>query len=118
MEELAPTAKSQASAHRSDPAPVADLTDPALYVNRQISWLAFNDRVLVEAVSERWPLLERLKFLAIFASNLDEFFMIRVAGLHEQLEAEVVEAGPDGLTPREQLARISEIIRRQLEVAS
>jgi polyphosphate kinase len=118
MEELGPTVKTPPMTHPSAPAPVTDLGNPALYVNRQISWLAFNDRVLAEAASERWPLLERVKFLAIFASNLDEFFMIRVAGLHEQLEAAVAEASPDGLTPREQLDRISEITRHQLEVAS
>ena len=85
------------------PAAAVDLNDPSLYLNRQISWLAFNERVLTEALDPRWPLLERVKFLAIFHSNLDEFFMIRVAGLHEQLEAAVVENSADGLTPREQL---------------
>src|SRR3954470_23311080 len=86
-----------------------DLGDPSLYINRQISWLAFNERVLNQAEDERWPLLERVKFLAIFASNLDEFFMIRVSGLHEQLEASVVDTGPDGLTAREQLTLIAQL---------
>jgi polyphosphate kinase len=99
------------------PVPV-DLEDPSLYVNREISWLAFNERVLKEAMSPRWPLLERVKFLAIYSSNLDEFFMIRVSGLHEQLEAALVETSPDRLSPREQLARIGQILRRQLEAAS
>ncbi len=94
------------------------LDDRSLYINREISWLAFNERVLRQALSPRWPLLERLKFLAIFASNLDEFFMIRVSGLHEQLEAAVIETSPDGLSPGEQLAEIGNILRRQLEVAS
>jgi polyphosphate kinase len=98
--------------------PPVDLTDPSLYINRQISWLAFNERVLNEALDPRWPLLERVKFLAIFASNLDEFFMIRVSGLHEQLEASVVDAGPDGMGPREQLAHIAQVARRLLERAS
>src|SRR5262245_49699697 len=84
--------------------PVADLNDPALYINRQISWLDFNERVLNEAINRSWPLLERVKFLSIFYSNLDEFFMIRVAGLHEQLEAAVSENTPDGLSPGEQLS--------------
>jgi polyphosphate kinase len=96
-----------------------DLANPALYLNRETSWLAFNERVLNEALDPRWPLLERLKFLAITASNLDEFFMIRVSGLHGQLEAAaLVETSPDGLSAREQLTRIGQIIRRQLEVAA
>jgi polyphosphate kinase len=100
------------------PVPAPDLTNPALYINRQISWLAFDERVLNEALSPRWPLLERVKFLAIYASNLDEFFMIRVSGLHEQLEAAAIEPTPDGLSPRQQLTEIGQIIRRQLETAS
>ena len=97
----------------------ADLGSPALYINRETSWLAFNARVLDQALDVRWPLLERLKFLAIYSSNLDEFFMIRVSGLHEQLEAAaLVEASPDGLSAREQLARIGQIIRGQLETAA
>jgi polyphosphate kinase len=102
---------------RPDPPPV-DLDDPSLYVNREMSWLAFNGRVLEEALRSRWPLLERLKFLAIYFSNLDEFFMIRVSGLHDQLEAELPATSPDRLTPREQLTRIGHTIRAQLEVAS
>lgn len=103
---------------RQADSPPADLHQPALYVNRETSWLAFNARVLSEAASSYWPLLERLKFLAIHASNLDEFFMIRVSGLHEQLEAAaLVEMSPDGLSPREQLTRIGLIIRRQLATA-
>ena len=97
----------------------SDLASPALYINRETSWLAFNARVLDQALDVRWPLLERLKFLAIYSSNLDEFFMIRVSGLHEQLEAAaLVEASPDGLSAREQLARIGQIIRGQLETAA
>ena len=96
-----------------------DLANPALYINRETSWLAFNARVLDQALDVRWPLLERLKFLAIYSSNLDEFFMIRVSGLHEQLEAAaLVEASPDGLSAREQLGRIGQIIRGQLETAA
>jgi len=103
---------------REAPEPAVDLDHPSLYINRETSWLAFNERVLNEALDPEWPLLERVKFLAIYSSNLDEFFMIRVSGLHEQLEAALIETSPDGLQPREQLAQIGQIIRRQLEAAS
>ena len=95
-----------------------DLADPGLYFNRELSWLAFNERVLAEAQSPDWPLLERVKFLSIYYSNLDEFFMIRVSGLHEQLESAAVEPSPDGLSPRQQLTQIAQTARRQLETAS
>src|SRR3954468_17131025 len=83
-----------------------DLTDPGLYQNRELSWLDFNERVLELAEDERTPLLERVKFLAIYASNLDEFVMVRVAGLHDQVEAGIDARGPDGLAPAETIERI------------
>jgi polyphosphate kinase len=92
-----------------------DLDDPDLYINRELSRLRFDDRVLEEALDERHPLLERVKFLSIFASNIDEFFMIRVSGLRRQLAAEVTETPPDGMTPAEQLAAIRERLVPQLE---
>lgn len=73
--------------------------DRAAFLNRELSWLAFNARVLHEAEDDRTPLLERLKFLAIFHSNLDEFFMVRVAGLRRQLAAGVQQGGADGMSP-------------------
>ena len=77
----------------------ADLRSPSLYLNRELSWLEFNARVLAEGENDAVPVLERLKFLAIVGSNLDEFFMVRVAGLKQQLTGEVGELGPDGMTP-------------------
>ena len=89
---------------------VVDLDDPSLYINRELGWLAFNHRVLEEALDERHPLLERVKFLSIVASNLDEFFMIRVSGLRRQLAANAWKTPADGMTPAEQLIAI----RREL----
>ncbi|MBD2327808.1 polyphosphate kinase 1 [Alkalinema sp. FACHB-956] len=83
-----------------------DLTDPQYYFNRELSWIEFNSRVLHEAFDPRTPLIERLKFLAIFSSNLDEYFMVRVAALKQQVEAEVRKLSADGKTPQEQLAMI------------
>ncbi len=91
----------------TSPEPAPDLRSSALYLNRELSWLEFNARVLAEADSEVVPLLERLKFHAIVASNLDEFFMVRVAGLKQQLTGEVGEIPADGMTVAEQLAAIS-----------
>jgi polyphosphate kinase len=88
-----------------------DLSDPKLYANRELSWLDFNDRVLQLAEDESLPLFERLKFLAIFVTNLDEFFMVRVAGVHDQVEARVDARGPDGLSPTQTLQWISEKVR-------
>ena len=79
------------------------------YFNRELSWLAFNRRVLNLCSEPSFPVLERLRFLSIVSNNLDEFFEIRVAGLEQQLESGVPEVGFDGLGPREQLRRISEI---------
>jgi polyphosphate kinase len=85
-----------------------DLEDPSLYENREISWLDFNDRVLQLAEDEDMPLLERAKFLAIYQSNLDEFFMVRVAGLHDQVDAGINTPGSDGLSPSEAIDCVAE----------
>jgi polyphosphate kinase len=83
-------------------------TEPRLFLNRELSWLQFNERVLAEARDASLPLYERLKFLAIVSSNFDEFFMVRVAGLKQQILGKVVETNADGMTPSEQLSSISE----------
>ncbi|MBN1453577.1 MAG: polyphosphate kinase 1 [Anaerolineales bacterium] len=88
-------------------------TDPSLFINRELSLLDFQQRVLSEAQDKNNPLLERVKFLAIFGSNMDEFFMVRVSGIRKLVEANVTEISPDGMTPREQLAAIR---KRALEL--
>jgi polyphosphate kinase len=88
-----------------------DLYDPSLYFNRELAWLRFNERVLEQAIDPSNPPLERLKFLAIFGSNLDEFIMIRYAGLKEQQAAGVEARTPDGLTAAEQLEAIGRVLR-------
>jgi len=102
-------------------ATLQEIEQPKYYNNRELSWLAFNERVLEEAEDERNPLLERLRFLAIFSSNLDEFFMVRVAGLQDQVKAGFHKPeNKAGLTPKEQLARIEartrQLITRQMDV--
>ncbi|MBW4661930.1 MAG: polyphosphate kinase 1 [Drouetiella hepatica Uher 2000/2452] len=87
------------------------LSNPQCYISRELGWLEFNRRVLHEALDPRTPLLERLKFTAIFSSNLDEFFMVRVAVLKEQVEAEVSVTSPDGRSPQDQLEAISQVLR-------
>ena len=88
------------------PADVAPAGDGARYFNRELSWLAFNDRVLEEACNHAHPLLERLRFLSISGNNLDEFYMVRVSGLMELVRLPIPPVGPDGITPTEQLAAI------------
>src|SRR5215469_3914151 len=89
----------------------ASLLSPELYLNRELTWLAFNRRVLAEAEDERNPLLERLKFLAITGSNLDEFFMKRIGGLKLQAAAGVPELTVDGRTPQQQIAACTTWVR-------
>ena len=94
--------------------PAVALDDPSLYISRELSWLEFNERVLEEGLDNRSPVLERLKFVAIYGTNLDEFFMIRVAAIKQQIEAQVVRRSEDGRTPTEHLAAISERLRASL----
>ncbi|HMP01447.1 MAG TPA: polyphosphate kinase 1 [Gemmatales bacterium] len=94
-------------------APTTDLNDPALYINRELSWLEFNRRVLEEATDPQVPLLERLKFIAIFSSNLEEFFMVRVGGLWQKIQAGILEgSGADRVPPREQLTQINGTVQK------
>ena len=92
----------------TDVAQTPNLADPSLYINREISWLGFNERVLAQARDGRHPLLERLRFVKISETNLDEFFMIRVSGLRQQVAAELPNPVPDGMTPEEQLSLVRE----------
>ena len=95
-----------------------NLNHRTYYLNRELSWLRFNERVLAETLDQEIPLLERVKFLAIFSSNLDEFFMIRVSGLRRQLAGGALHAPPDGMSPAEQLTAIRERLEPLLEKAS
>jgi polyphosphate kinase len=104
---------SPADSHQGEP----DLKSPSLYLNRELSLLAFQNRVLEEAVNPSNPLLERVKFLSILGSNLDEFFMVRVAALEAQIEAGATETGADGMGPRAQLVAIRREVKKLLNEA-
>src|SRR5712691_6513137 len=88
---------------------------PEHFINRELSWLEFNQRVLDEALDGKNPLLERVKFFCITSSNLDEFFEVRIAGLKQQIESEVVERSVDGLTATETLRAVTRRVRRMVE---
>lgn len=94
-----------------------NLSSPSLYINREISLLEFQRRVLEEARDENNPLLERMKFIAIFGSNMDEFFMVRVSGIRKQVEANILDVSPDGMTPRDELAAIRKLAQELLQDA-
>ncbi|MCW0202538.1 MAG: polyphosphate kinase 1 [Rhodanobacter thiooxydans] len=115
IRESLPTDAAAPAANDAAPsAPGPDLGDSRLYIHRELSQLKFNIRVLDQALDERTPLLERLKFLLIFSANMDEFFEIRVAGLKGQIALDHEMIGPDGIPPKRALAEISEIAHRQI----
>jgi polyphosphate kinase len=108
----------QEESNQIEPPPDAcPLADPRFYVNRELSLLAFQERVLEEAQDDRNPLLERVKFLSIFGSNMEEFFMVRVAGLKRQAESGLLECGPDGMTPKQQLGAIRQRVLELFKTA-
>ncbi len=111
---LRPSADHLVDCYMSETVPLPTFERPELYINRELSWLDFNARVLEEAQDERNPLLERVKFMAIVASNLDEFYEIRVAGLLQLHESGANPSRPDGLTPAEQLERITQQAHEQV----
>jgi len=111
-----PETKGQAAAAESIVPFTADcdparFSDPRNFINRELSWLEFNRRVLEEAEDPTQPLIERVKFLTIFSSNLDEFFEIRVAGIKQQIASETSEVGPDGMSPTQTFEKIERVVR-------
>ena len=102
--------KGKTQALETPPQPSERFSDPRNFINRELSWLEFNRRVLEEAQDPTQPLIERVKFLTIFSSNLDEFFEIRVAGIKQQIESETSDVGPDGLSPTETFNSIRRVV--------
>ena len=108
-------AESQAGVRPGTPSAAVDLGDPQYFLNRELSWVAFNERVLADAGNPAQPLYERLKFLSIVSANLDEFFMVRVAGLKQQILGGVAETPPDGLLPAAQIAAIGQAVHKLVD---
>src|ERR1700693_303515 len=107
---MAEDPKGKVQALETPPQPNERFSDPKNFINRELSWLEFNRRVLEEAQDPTQPLIERVKFLTIFSSNLDEFFEIRVAGIKQQVESETSDVGPDGLSPTETFNSIRRVV--------
>ena len=113
-DQVSPASQARAGENSTGRVGVASVTTDRSYINRELSWLEFNRRVLALAESEEQPLLERAKFLAIFSSNLDEFFQVRVAGLKDQLAAGISGTAPDGLPVADQLKAIRAEVEKQV----
>src|SRR6267142_2971579 len=114
---MAARAPGKAPASHPKKTPALDLDDPALYVNRELGLLSFQWRVLEEALDDTNPLLERVNFLAIVGSNLNEFFMVRVASLTAQVDAGIPEFGPDRMSPSAQLIAIRREVKHLMDAA-
>src|SRR5947199_8601392 len=99
---------------RKDSPPEERLSAPENFINRELSWLEFNRRVLEEAQDPTQPLIERVKFLTIFSSNLDEFFEVRVAGINQQIQSETNDVGPDEMSPPDTFNAIQPLVHEQL----
>src|SRR5450756_2323926 len=106
--------KGKVQALETPPRPSERFSDPRNFINRELSWLEFNRRVLEEAQDPTQPLIERVKFLTIFSSNLDEFFEIRVAGIKQQIESETSDVGADGLSPTETFNAIQRTVHEMV----
>src|SRR5437763_1589088 len=117
---MAEQVKTRRGSERATATKGSDLSSPSLFFNRELSLLQFQRRVLAQATDRRHPPLERMKFIAIVSSNLDEFFMVRVSDLLDLIQAGVAELGPDGMTPAQQLsavrAEVTELLREQRRI--
>src|ERR1700719_4423840 len=113
---MAEDPKGKVQVLETPPQPNERLSDPKNFINRELSWLEFNRRVLEEAQDPTQPLIERVKFMTIFSNNLDEFFEIRVAGIKQQIQSETSDTGPDGMSPTETFNAIQRLVHELVAI--